>query len=369
MKKFLYIVIWLYFSCLLTANSGYYAEQYATDLSDFSYEVILPKNQRNKDVGYYDLVIEPGKTSTVQLKLTNLSPKKLTLSLKYNSAKTNSNGVIEYGPNNLVKDSSLVYDFSDLVTGPNKVVLEPHSNKVITLSIKAPMDAFEGYVAGGIQVMSVENTEMKKSDDDNLVVNKFAYLIGMLLSEGEVNELKPELKFNSISVDTQKEHNRLLLNFSNIKPIYAEDMAVDVNVKNKATDKIAFELKKSNMRMAPNTQISLPISLKYKLTEPGSYILSATVTAKGGGSWSWEQEFRLSEMEIDQLNKRLNATKDSSTGQIIIFIVLFISLCLIVGVTFFYRNKKRKTRYMNKRNDREKNNRLTGQSERVSKDG
>lgn len=357
MKKFLYIVLWLYFSCLLTANSEYCAEKYATDLSDFSYEVILPKNQRNKDVGYYDLLIEPGKTSTVQLKLTNLSPKKLMLSLKYNSAKTNSNGVIEYGPNNLVKDSSLVYDFSDLVTGPNKVVLEPHSNKVITLSIKAPMDAFEGYVAGGIQVMSVENTEMKKSDDDNLVVNKFAYLIGMLLSEGEVSELKPELKFNSISVDTQKEHNRLLLNFSNTQPIYVEDMAVEVSVKNKATNKMAFELKKSNMRMAPNTQISLPISLKYKLTEPGNYTLSASIKAKGGGSWLWEQEFRLSETEIDQLNKRLNVTQDSSHRLITVLMIILI-LSLVVGGIFLYRNKKRKKLYVNKLNHRaRKNNR------------
>lgn len=340
MKKFFYIVFGLYIYCLFTTSSQFYAEQYATDLNDFTYEVIVPKNQKNKDVGYYDLLIEPAKTSSVQLNLINLSKKKLTLSLKYNSAKTNSNGVIEYGPNNLIKDRTLIYDFSDLVTGPNKVVLEPTSNKVITLSIQAPLNPFEGYIAGGIQIMALENTEMKKSSDDNLVVNKFAYLVGMLLSEGDVSQLKPELTFNSVSVDTEQDHDRLLLNFSNIQPIFVEEMTAEVKVKNKETNNSAFELNKTGMRMAPNTQISLPISLKYKLTEPGNYILSATVRANGGGHWSWEQEFRLSEIEIDQLNKRLNTANESSNIFIKIFMMLWIIVCLILVVLISYRYKK-----------------------------
>lgn len=340
-----YCLLLLYVAFIINPIRGSAEENQQTSLNDFSYEVIMPENQKNKEVGYYDLAVEPGKVDSVQLKLNNLSPKPITLLLKYSSAKTNSNGVIEYGPNNLMEDPSLHYDFSDIVTGPDKVAIEPKQSETVSLVIRSPKEPFDGYIAGGIQIMPQDNLKTASAKDQSVVTNKFAFLVGMLLSEKDVSTEKPELVFNSVSVDDEKGGDQLILNFSNVRPVFAEEMSVDIQVKNKANGRVAFSLNKRKMRMAPNTQINLPIDLQYRLTEAGNYTIYSTITVRGGESWSWEQEFSLSEKEVQILNKRLEENQDTVDFPKLIMLaclVIFIAAALVI--VYLKKSKRRNKR-------------------------
>ncbi|WP_375179643.1 DUF916 and DUF3324 domain-containing protein [Enterococcus rotai] len=336
----------IYLSILICFLMGqpiisYGEEETVSTLKDFSYEVIFPENQRNKEVGYYDLLVKPGKNEAIQLKLSNLSTHNMTLSLKFNSAKTNGSGVIEYGPNNFLKDPSLAYDFSEIISGPDKVELAPKSSKVVSLTIRPPVDSFEGFIVGGIQLKPLENRVEKKTKGNEGVINEFAFLIGVVLSEHDTSQIRPELEFRSISVDTTNKNAQLLLNFSNSQPVFAEEMKVNVEVTKKSGKQVLFELNKKGMRMAPNTQINIPIPLKYKLEQPGTYTMKTTVTLKDGDSSSWEQDFDISEKNIPKLNRQLD--EKSSHSNRMFFLILVLLLLLIMGVILFQivRRKKR----------------------------
>ncbi|MGX7272931.1 WxL protein peptidoglycan domain-containing protein [Enterococcus haemoperoxidus] len=84
--------------------------------------------------------MQPRKNKIIQLKLNNLSTYKMTLFLKFNSAKTNESSVIEHSLNIFIKDPSLAYDLSSNVTGTDKVELESKNNKVVTLTIRPPIE-------------------------------------------------------------------------------------------------------------------------------------------------------------------------------------------------------------------------------------
>ncbi|WP_438757503.1 DUF916 and DUF3324 domain-containing protein [Enterococcus sp. AZ126] len=320
---------------------SYGEKENVNTLKDFSYEVIFPKNQRNKEVGYYDLLVQPGKNETIQLKLNNLSTHKMTLTLKFNSAKTNGSGVIEYGPNNFFKDPSLTYDFSEIVTGPDKVEIDANNSKVVTLMIHPPIEPFEGYIVGGIQVKPLDNVAEKNEKGSDVVINEFAFLIGVLLSESDVNKIKPELEFHSISVDTNGKNAQLILNFSNKQPVFAEGMSLAVAVRKKSDDRVIFELNRNRMRMAPNTQINVPIPLQYKLKTPGVYTMQTHVTLKGGESWSWEQDFDISEKDIPKLNTQLTKMSNESNTFFIILLVVVIIVGSTILLFVWYKRHRR----------------------------
>lgn len=340
-QRITYLIIIVFF--LLTYPMKSYGEEKTiSTLKDFSYEVIFPENQRNKEVGYYDLLVQPGKNETIQLKLNNLSTHKMTLSLKFNSAKTNGSGVIEYGPNNFLKDSSLAYDFSEIVTGPDKVEIDANSSKEVTLMIHPPIEPFEGYIVGGIQVKPLDNAVEKNKKGSDVVINEFAFLIGVMLSESDVNKIKPDLKFHSISVDTNGKNAQLILNFSNSRPVFAEDMALAVEVRKKSNDRVIFELNKNKMRMAPNTQINVPIPLKYKLETPGAYTMKTSATLKNGESWSWEQDFDITEKDVPKLNTQFTKMDNELNPFFILLLIVVVVIIVGTAVLVFVKYKGRK---------------------------
>lgn len=73
----------------------------------------------------------------------------MTLFLKFTGAKTNESSVIEHSLNMFIKDPSLAYDLSSNVTGTDKVELESKNNKVVTLTIRPPIEV---YIVGEIQI-------------------------------------------------------------------------------------------------------------------------------------------------------------------------------------------------------------------------
>ncbi|MFD1902641.1 DUF916 domain-containing protein [Enterococcus termitis] len=149
------IYIVLAFIITLSTSLVSLAEENKGAAGGFSYEVIQPENQQNKDVGYYDLRVTPGQEQIVQMKLMNSSEKEIKISVNLNGAKTNGNGVIEYSPNELKRDESLINDFVDIATAPKEVTLAPKSEQLLDIVLKIPKTPFKGVISGGIELQEV----------------------------------------------------------------------------------------------------------------------------------------------------------------------------------------------------------------------
>ncbi|MFD2308696.1 DUF916 and DUF3324 domain-containing protein [Enterococcus termitis] len=342
-RNFYIIYIVLAFIITLSTSLVSLAEENKGAAGGFSYEVIQPENQQNKDVGYYDLRVTPGQEQIVQMKLMNSSEKEIKISVNLNGAKTNGNGVIEYSPNELKRDESLINDFVDIATAPKEVTLAPKSEQLLDIVLKIPKTPFKGVISGGIELQEVTSEGQKTASEKGMIVNKFAYLTGMLLSEEDFKGINPDMVLNKVYPELQNFQNAVFVNFSNISPVYTEDMTVNVQINKKGSKEVLYETKKSKMRMAPNSMIDFPVSLNGEKMVSGSYVANIVVTTKAGGKWAWTQEFKITDADAEKYNKKdLSLVQSTGINWLIIGAIVGVVLFVVGFIVVFLNLRKKK---------------------------
>ncbi|MCA5013658.1 MULTISPECIES: DUF916 and DUF3324 domain-containing protein [unclassified Enterococcus] len=333
---FLYIIGVCSFSLTTEAAVGY------------TYKVNKPENQRNEEVGYFDLRMTPSQKQTVTIDLTNESDKEVVAVVSLNGAKTSGNGVIEYGPIAIDNDKSLKYDFKDIVKGPEKVVLPAKTTVPLKLDITMPEATFDGVISGGIE-LKTEADEKERAKQKG-VINDYAYVIGMLLSETDT-VVKPELELNSVGAGLSNYRNSIFVNFSNTKAAYLEELTMDVQITQKGSEAVLYDAKKANMRVAPNSMVDFPVSLNGEKMVPGdykAYIVASTKDKK----WTWEEDFTITDEEADKYNDQdVNLVQEQGINWkliaviagsvIVVAIIIFVVVRLVLSSK---KNKKKKNR-------------------------
>lgn len=342
------LVGFLYIICLLlTVPQLTYAKEDVPAIG-YSYKIIKPENQIG-GAGYFDLRMTPAQRQTVEIELYNITDKELVVNLSVHSAKTNSNGVIEYGPTKLPVDPSLKYDIKDIAKVADKVTLAAKETKRVPIEITMPNESFDGSISGGIYLQKDETTEEKKAEKSAKgVVNKYAFIVGLLLSETDV-KVKPELGFNKIEAGTTNYRNAFLINFSNTQPTYVEGMTVDTQILKKGSDEVLYESKKENYRMAPNSSMTFPVHLNGESFVAGKYIGRILVTA-GDKKWSWEEEFEVTKKDADRYNAEdVSLIQDRGINWKMILIVVASVLFLLIGSYFITRVFSKKMKKKNRK--------------------
>ena len=93
---------------MVSANAG--TGMNSNGVISYSVSPVLPSNQARGDVSYFDLLMNPGQTQTVQVNMSNAGSKTAKIEVSVVSAKTNVNGIVQYTPNKLKADQSLIYN-------------------------------------------------------------------------------------------------------------------------------------------------------------------------------------------------------------------------------------------------------------------
>lgn len=267
--------------------------------SGFTYQVIHPENQEEGS-GFFDLRMSPGQKQTVEIKLRNHSQQELTVNVKLNGAKTNPNGVIEYGPNKLSDDRSMKFKFTEIVKGPTSVTLEPASEASLPLDITMPETTFDGIILGGIQLQRKEVANQAEESRGTMVINKYAYVIGMRLRETN-QELPLDLHFVKVAAATPDYRNTIVIDLANPQAMIMNDLNVEAQIMGEKSDEVLFESKKTKMRMAPNSLLNFPVSMEGQSMKAGNYRVHILATS-GKKRWEWTEPFRISREEADKFN-------------------------------------------------------------------
>lgn len=278
-----------------------HAEKDPGGATGFTYKVSYPENQMEPDLGYYKLKMNPNDNQVIKIALNNPGKEKLTVDVSINGAKTNQNGVIEYGDSKIKNDSSLKNDFKDIVTGPKNVALAPGETKDLELTIKMPEIAYEGTLAGGVQLMRSDQGEADKKAGSQ-IINQYAYVIGILLLETD-NAIEPNLELNSVKADQDNARNAIFVNMSNVEAAYLNDITAEIQVTEKDNEAVLYERKQTAMRMAPNSFINFPVSMNGEKMKAGKYKAKILVTS-GDKKWSWDKEFEIKQKDADRFNER-----------------------------------------------------------------
>lgn len=351
-KKLTYIVTTIFISIIIFAVWPTHSlAQEAGGATGFVYEIKFPENKQ-KDAGYFDLKMTPGKKQKVQVLLKNPSDKEITVETSLNGAKTNMNGVLEYGPINLKKDASLKYDFVDVVKAPEKVVIPANTEKTLDIQINMPESSYDGLIVGGIQLKKADDDEQKTQAGAN-VINKYAYVIAMVLQETEA-KVVPELKLNKINAGQSNARNVVYIDVSNIEANFLDNLSMEAQIMSDKSDEVLYETKKSSMRMAPNSNMNFPVSMQGEKMVPGKYRAHVLATS-GSKKWEWTENFEITAEEADKFNREdVGLVQEKGTNWLLI-IGVAAGLFVVILVIFFIIRAIRKKREASKKAERRRN--------------
>lgn len=349
LKKLLssFLLVFIAFSVLSMTSI---AEEKKPSSVTFTYKANFPENQINKESGYYNLMMKPGQEQIVTISMENSSDKKSVIDLSLNGAKTNSNGVIEYGSNKLKNDKSLKFDFKKVVTGPNKVTLNPKEKKEVELKIKMPDTSYDGVISGGIQMIEEGQGEDVKNQG-SMVINEYAYVVGMTL---QVNDkpVKPSLKLNTVKPGQSNFRNTIFINYSNVAAVITNNMTAEVQITEKDKGTVIYEKKQSKMRMAPNSFINFPVDMNGEAMKAGDYTANILVTADEGIKEKWTKNFKITPEDADKYNERdvgLVQEKGLDWKLIAIIVAGFFIIVLIIFIIVHTMKKKKKKKSKKKK--------------------
>ena len=88
----------------------------------FTVQAVLPDNQINDRISFYHLLVQPGGTQTVEVKIFNSSAEKQTYQVEVIRAATNKNGLITYDERDKPADKSMQMPITNIAKPKNKEV-------------------------------------------------------------------------------------------------------------------------------------------------------------------------------------------------------------------------------------------------------
>lgn len=238
----------LYIVCLGAFSQGAFAEETKESPGAFTYKVLHPENQRS-NAGYFDLRMTPSKNQTLEIELNNPSDTSdVTINVSLNSTKTNSNGVLEYGPSALQKDASMKYDLTDITKAPETITLKPREKKNLAIDVTMPKESFDGVISGGIQLKrQLSEAEKKERDKKTGVQNEYAFIIGVLITETDT-KVQPQLELNKFYAELSNYRNAVFASVSNVNAAYLDDMTIDMQVMKKGSNEVLYDTKKQRCK-------------------------------------------------------------------------------------------------------------------------
>lgn len=309
--------------------------------SAYSVNANIPDFQKNKNVSYFDLQLDPNQKKEISIHLANSAKEKAIFNVDVNNAATNSNGVIDYGQTDLKKDPSAKYVLNQLVAPKNQEIeLQASESKDVTFQVQMPKDHFKGIILGGIHISKKDNVSEKV--DGTAIRNKYAYVIGVKL-QNDTDAVTPDLKLNSAKAGLQNSYTTVFANVQNPTPGIIRKVNFDAKITKKGSKDVLYETKKENMSIAPNTNFDFPISLNKEKIEAGDY--TVTIDANEGNTdkpWHLTTDFTIQSEKAKKINKEA-VTEDKGIPYLPAIITVGILLLLIIAF-LSYKLLKQKSR-------------------------
>lgn len=270
---------------------------------DYQVGPVQSVNQVDKSKSYFDLRLAPSQEDDLQIKVINVTNKKINIITSVDRAITNHNGVVAYDLKTGKSTTAIPFKIEDILkTNEKNIVLEPNETKVVSYHVKMPNTEFEGVLSGGISFREEPTSQDKSKQSSMSIENQYGYVIAAVLhGKTEVNE--PKLTLEKIKLGQINNRNVVYASLENIKAMYVNKLSVTAQINKKGSDKVLYNEKKESMQMAPNSILDYPINLNEQSFKPGKYTLAITATSKGH-VWKFSKTFEIKAKEAKSLNKK-----------------------------------------------------------------
>ncbi|WP_271494489.1 DUF916 and DUF3324 domain-containing protein [Enterococcus sp. 5H] len=303
----------------------------------------FPKSQIEDSTSYFDLKMNVGETETLTLKLQNAGSEPVKVQITPHTAYTNVNGVVEYGKDAEVPDSTLIYSVEELIETPDIIELAGNEAKTVTLNLQMPDEEFEGLLAGGLRIAEVtEESEVEDTGEGVAIKNEFVYIIGVVLRNDRTS-VQPDLELLDVFADQLNARNVISATIQNFTPTFVNRLAVEATVQREGETEVLYEAHQEQMQMAPNSYFDFPISLEGDRFRSGTYVLNMTARS-GEHEWTWSETFTIDADQARRLNREDVTIDTSMNWWMIGALILLIAVIILVVILLVKRKKKPKKR-------------------------
>ena len=220
----------------------------------FTVQAVLPENQINDRISYYHLLVQPGGTQTIEVKIFNSSNEKQTYQVEVIRAATNKNGLITYDERDKPADKSMKMPITNIAKPKNKEVsVEAFSEGKAEIDINVPTEPFSGITLGGIRI-SLKSDGKDESEQGMSVKNTYGYAIGMVLTENADQPIygETELKLTAMNPEIDYGSKVLEASIQNPHPEAMEKLEAEGKITKKGSDKVIAKHSLKNVKIAPN---------------------------------------------------------------------------------------------------------------------
>lgn len=313
--------------------------------------VIAPKNQINKKITYFDLLVKPNEKQKLEVNVSNTGKKEKTIRVTPTNAITNDNGLVDYSKQkkNYKYDNSLEIPFTTLVSPSQTFKVKPGKTEKLTFDLQTPEKEFYGIILGGFVADLVDEETESKKEDNISFVNKFQLVKAIIIRSSE-KEITPDLKINDVKPALVAYRTAVTANIQNKTPILLGKVKIDAKITKKDDTNILKSVKRDDVEFAPNSNFNFPIMWDNQPLDTGNYTLDMLITVKDK-EFKFNEDFRISKEESYNINDKAVDLKEESNNTWIwigVSITFILIILILLFILYKEKNKKRKKKKKNK---------------------
>ncbi len=320
---FMFIFLYTLSAASIFANEGVY----------FSVSSIIPENQINKNLIYFNLKVEPSNSQELKVKIFNNKKHEIKVKAIVTPATTCRNGFISY--TNLTNyDESLKYPLSDILKLDKSEYTVPAGGFVTaTALLNMPTESYEGIILGGLVFTKADDSPESSEENQTFtqIENEYQYVVGVMLSEND-SKVKANMNLKYIKPTLANYHTNLAVNLQNDTPVIIPNLKISGTVYKKGNPEIYKFTEKENIKMAPNSNFDFMIDWQNHKFEAGEYRIHV-VAQNEEYFWEWDQDFRITSEEANNTNK--DAVDIISFIPKWIYIILAVLVLILVAFLSF----------------------------------
>ncbi|WEG73601.1 DUF916 and DUF3324 domain-containing protein [Vagococcus intermedius] len=313
------------------------------DEMTFQVDTVAPEKQMGENSGIYNLRLEPGEKTTVEVKVSNSADENRTIQVTPTDSKTLSSGSIDYTPSDKTKDKK-EYKFESLAKTDKLVEFKAHETKNIPVEITMPAKEFKGVILGGLYLQEAADSAKSKSDkaEGMTINNKYAFTVPVMLSNND-EAGKAELKLNSVKADNVSGYNKVVAEIESTQKNILKEATIEGKVTRKGEKEVLHEHKLENVSFAPESKMNFGIDWTKDSFKPGTYVTAIKVTSPYG-NWDWTKEFTIADKESKKMNEKAVDIEPEKPNYLMygIFGLLLIVVLLLIYLIVSKRKKEAK---------------------------
>ncbi|MFP1646929.1 DUF916 and DUF3324 domain-containing protein [Enterococcus mundtii] len=304
----------------------------------FHIKAIIPENQADKKLTYFDLQLEPGQKQTIKFLIENTSNEESTYQVAVNQAYTNDQGFIDYTQPTDEPDIPEEFQIDNIAKVPESITLAGGKSQEVSVDLTIPEKEFDGQILSAIHVMKVGQGEQ-----EGTIVNNYGYVLGLKLTNNtnevqrkiELIDVEPAISFGKTSVVATLK-NPTMDAIGHLK--YAAE------VKDTSGELIKEVSYDKDMQMAPLSTYRFGIDWDNERLEPGDYSLHLIVTDAKDNEWEFNRAFTISESDAREVNKVAITEVNQQTIPTWVYIVggVLLGIIILLMIYFLFIRKKKK---------------------------